>query len=583
MKKNKSKKVLIIGIVVLVIILILGAIYLTLATNMFKSSKDLFFKYAAQIFDSETGFIDNKIAQYNEKKESTVFEHEGKFTVNINSENLDEKTLEHINNASISFAGNVDNSNNKLEELIKINYSDNVNFPFLFKKINGQVGIKFNELSKRYFIADEEDLSSLFTKVTNQDNTTYGNSNNDTFNISLNSIDLSKIEFSSQEKENIKNKYLPIIENSLEQSNFTKVSTVQSEGYALKIDNNKLKEILVKILEELKNDDSILDKFNSVLNLNITNNTIDQIKDTLEQFEIPEGSTTITLYQSKEKLNKIEIQFNDEFKIAIAKTSDVNQVNYEIDLQSKDFSVNFTLNYTGLQDLKSIIENYTLSFNMGSTGDTYSYTIENNVNFTDEEINIDEFNKNESINISNLNEEKRNQLLAIITNSLTKANTTKMEEAKVKGEEFLNIIPVLGQSLNLYNSSKSVLEGDEEEDNTTNAENNINTSTNTTTEENTNSSSNLVNDMEKLTKESFNEKFKAYEGDNVRGATVKSLVMNIIANNMVDDGRKIEVTGDIKLTGDEVPDSIETSKYYKVKCTMGSEGYINKIDITEKK
>ena len=76
---------------------------------------------------------------------------------------------------------------------------------------------------------------------------------------------------------------------------------------------------------------------------------------------------------------------------------------------------------------------------------------------------------------------------------------------------------------------------------------------------------------------------KAYEGDNVRGATVKSLIMNVIANNMVDDGRKIEVTGDIKLTGDEVPDSVETSKYYKVKCTMGSEGYINKVDITEKK
>lgn len=586
MKNNKSKKVLIIGIVVLVIILILGAIYLTLATNMFKSSKDLFFKYASQIFDNETGFIDNKIAQYNEKKKSTVFEHEGKFTVNINSENLDEKTLEHINDASISFAGNVDNSNNKLEELIKINYSDNVSFPFLFKKINGQVGIKFNELSKRYFIADEEDLSSLFTKVTNQDNTTYGNSNNDTFNISLNSIDLSKIEFSSQEKENIKNKYLSIIENSLEQSNFTKVSTVQSEGYALKIDNNKSKEIFVKILEELKNDESILDKFNSLLNLNITSDVIDQIIDTLEQSEIPEGSTTITLYQSKEKLNKIEIQFNDEFKIAIAKTLDANKVNYTIDLESKDFSINFTLNYAGLDDLKNIIENYTLSFNVGSTGDTYNYSIENNVNFTDEDVTIDEFNENESINVSNLNEEKRNQLLAIITNSLVKANTTKMEEAKVKGEEFLNIVPFLGQSLNLYNSSKNVLEGStEESDTTTNTQNNTNTitDTNTTTEENTNSSSSLVNNMEELTKESFNAKFKAYEGDNVRGATVKSLVMNIIANNMVDDGRKIEVTGDIKLTGDEVPDSIETSKYYKVKCTMGSEGYINKIDITEKK
>ena len=590
MKNNKSKKVLIIGIIVLVIILILGAMYLIFATNMFKSNKELFFKYADQIFDSETGFVDNKIEQYNEKKNSTVFEHEGKFTVNINSENLDEKILDHVNNASISFAGNVDNSNNKLEELIKINYSDSVNFPFLFKKIDNQVGIKFNELSKRYFIANEEDLSTLFTKATNQDNTTYGNSDSNNSMISLNSLDFSGILLSNQEKENIKNKYLPIIKNNLGESSFTKVSTVKGQGYSLKLDNNKFKEILIKILEEIKNDDSILDKFNSILNLNLTSDTFDQIIDTLNQSEMPEGSTTITLYESKEKLNKIEIQFNDEFKVGVSKSSDENEINYIIDLESKDFSVNFTLNYSGLKELKNIMETYTLSFNVGATGDTYSYNIENNVNFTDEDesenVKIDEFNENESINISNLNEQKRNQLLGIITNSLVKANTTKMEEAKVKGEEFLNIVPFLGQSLNLYNSTKNVLDGNEEENNTTtNTENTENTNTtNTTTEENNNSSSgDLVNDMEKLTKESFNEKFKAYEGDNVRGATVKSLIMNVIANNMVDDGRKIEVTGDIKLTGDEVPDSIETTKYYKVKCTMSSEGYINKVDITEKK
>lgn len=586
MKNNKSKKVLIIGIIVLVIILILGAMYLIFATNMFKSNKDLFFKYANQIFDNEIGFIDNKIEQYNEKKKNTIFEHEGKLTVDINSENLDETVLKHINNASISFAGNVDNSNNKLEELIKINYSDSVNFPFMIKRINGQVGIKLNELSKRYFIANEEDLSSLFTKAINQDNTTYGNDYSNNFNISLNPLDFLNIEFSSQEKENIKNRYLPIIKNNLGESNFTKVSTVKGEGYSLKLDNNKFKEILIKILEEIKNDDSILDKFNSILNLNITENSIDQIIDTLNQSEMPEGSITITLYESKEKLNKIEIQFNDEFKIGISKSSDENESNYTIDLESKDFSVNFTLNYAGLKDLKNIIENYTLSFNVGSTGDTYSYNIENNVNFTDEDIKIDEFG--ESINVSELNEEKRNQLLAIIMNSVVKSNTAKMEEAKVKGEEFLSIVPFLGGSLNLYNSSKDVLENNSEENNTTqNTENNVTTNTendtNTTTEENTKSSSNLVNDMENLTKESFNEKFKAYEGDNVRGATVKSLIMNVIANNMVDDGRKIEVTGDIKLTGDEVPDSVETSKYYKVKCTMGSEGYINKVDITEKK
>jgi hypothetical protein len=55
--------------------------------------------------------------------------------------------------------------------------------------------------------------------------------------------------------------------------------------------------------------------------------------------------------------------------------------------------------------------------------------------------------------------------------------------------------------------------------------------------------------------------------------------MSIIANNMADEERQIKVTGDITLTGNEVPDSLETSKTYSVEFKKSNDGYVNEAVI----
>ena len=107
MKNNKSKKIFIIAIII-VLILIAGTVFAMFATNMFKSDKEMFFRYASQIFDNENGFIDSKLEQYNEKKNSNAYDHEGTFTVSV-----DDKSFGDFN---ISFAGNIDNPSNRKDE-----------------------------------------------------------------------------------------------------------------------------------------------------------------------------------------------------------------------------------------------------------------------------------------------------------------------------------------------------------------------------------------------------------------------------------------------------------------------------------
>ena len=87
MNQKKSTKILIILIVVVFITILLGGfVFAYLVTDIFRSEKDLFFKYITQIGDSENGFIDNQLKEYLEKRKNTPYNDEGNFSVNITSE-----------------------------------------------------------------------------------------------------------------------------------------------------------------------------------------------------------------------------------------------------------------------------------------------------------------------------------------------------------------------------------------------------------------------------------------------------------------------------------------------------------------
>ncbi|MBR3002092.1 MAG: hypothetical protein IKF38_00750 [Clostridia bacterium] len=708
MKNNKSKKVFIFAIIVIVLILIVGTVYALVATNMFKSNKDLFFKYAAQFFDNEKGFIDAKIVQYNDKKQNSAFEHQGVISTNENNE-------------TISFAGNVDNPNAKIEELINLNYSSSVNFPIMYKKVKTSHALKFSDISKRYFGIDESEIGKLLSGNNSQDSvvnkaqeakikdliaaakdtiaikvseiqiqnyqnkidnssteeslgekilaekyeakdvdiSTESNENGDNIgsitikyeqnpncyvvgNVSKDGKikwedivveitsqntdttttpglpDFSNIALTQAEKEKLQNTYFTAIKDNLDNSSFTKVTTTEGEGYSLEISNEKIKEILIKLLETLKDDELMLEKLKNISGTLITSKNIEQGIENLNAQEVEEGNSTITVYQSKDKLNKIQIQYNDEFKITMEKTSSDNDVTYTIDFENQSSSINLKASYSGLQALEEVTENYEISIN---ASETYTFKIENTVNFTNTDINISNFETNEYIDFASLSQEKAGKLYEAIVKAIIETNTEKAEQAGVKeNNSFATAIQSINAGYNIQNQAMKAIESSsdnmqkqieemkkmkeeaetslekkqtttetekntqsEANTNTTNTETSTTTeNNNTNTEEQETKSSTLVDGMEKVTKESFNEKFKQYEGSNVKGQTVKSLIMQVIANNMIDDGRKIEVTGDIALTGTEVPDSINSSKYYVVKCSTDSDGYVNKVDIKVK-
>ena len=378
MKQGNKRKILIIAIVVVILIAVaIGVVLALTKTDFMKSNKDLFFKYASQMFYNENGFGDNRLEQYNEKQKNTVYENYGKITANISSENIDEKTLKKINDLNISFVGNIDNASNSAEELIKINYSDNVNFAFNVKKIDDSYGIKLNKVAKQYLVVEKDGISDLLSMLGIKISTN---------NIDLDALNFENIAFNEEEISKIKELYLNNIKNIIDDGNFSKVSTSKAEGYMVELSNSQLKDILVNILETLKTDDVMKNKINKLTGQSIDEDTISSAIDSVNGQEVEEGKTTITVYQNEGKLNKIEIQINDQVKVEFSKESGDDNLEYNVkittNINNENAEVDLKITYEGLQALEDVKQNAAITLSFGNEESSkYEYNISNEIKF----------------------------------------------------------------------------------------------------------------------------------------------------------------------------------------------------------
>ena len=160
-KKNKGLRITIVILLIIILLLVGGIAYLYFFTDMFKSNKQLFFKYTSQIVQSENGFIDNQLVQYFQKKNSTSYENNGEITFEVAIPNI-EDDLELANNFNITFTGKEDPTNSKSEKEISLNYSDSVKFPLTYRKTNTITGIQTQYIGSNYVsIKNDEEISGL--------------------------------------------------------------------------------------------------------------------------------------------------------------------------------------------------------------------------------------------------------------------------------------------------------------------------------------------------------------------------------------------------------------------------------------
>ena len=187
----------------------------------------------------------------------------------MNSENRSSAEYDSINNFNISFSGKTDSTKNSAEQNINLNYSDEVTFPINYRKVQDKIGLQTKYVGNKYITVDTQKL---------------GNENYE---------ELSGIDQVIKQKENIEqlpwnqeevNKtlqtYINVIDTQLQDSQFSKIEENNEKGYKLTINNEQVKNILIQLLETLKNDQPTIDQINEYLeqqenSQKITTNTID--------------------------------------------------------------------------------------------------------------------------------------------------------------------------------------------------------------------------------------------------------------------------------------------------------------------
>ena len=566
----KTKTIEKLIIIVIVLIFILGGIfaYLYFATDVLKTNAQLFFKYLGQMVDEQDGFIDNQLTEYSKKKYTGKYEDSGKFYMDVNISGMDSETLQTLNDFNIEYSGKVDNTTRKNEQDISLNYSSDVNFPFKYKYADETLGLQTDYVSSKYVGIENRNLKQFIEKFGVTDTTEFP----DTIDFFSNFTNQETITYTNEEREQIINTYKSILEGKLGQKEFTKTKENNTESYSVEITNQELKDLVLNVLETLKNDQILIPKMeeatkeiiesmnaNSAEEITIQN-IIQGIIDDINASEIDEGTNIITVSQIDKKLSSIAIK-NDQTELKITKTNTQGTLTYGIEINMLDVETQesmryfLTASYQGLEQLASVNETY--QYGLVGTMNGQEQKMVYNLNCTDtfnDGITIADYAEDE---IQKLNEYDAEQIVTLITSIVERigqVNTMQMEEIGFSeyGNPLLFASPLTSLSMLIYNQASDVV----------------------------NESS-----MSEVEMEAFNQRFMQYEGEQ-SGTTVRALLQTVISNNVgeTDENRKIEVSGDITLTKEDtkVPtEDVNTGSMYNVQMQYNDEGIISQIIITE--
>lgn len=565
--KNKGTKLLrngiiIISILIVLLLVVFGVLYF--CTDLLKSDKQLFFKYASQLVETEGGFVENNIEAFYNKKQQMPYENEGKFDFTVDLGNNTNEQIDIANDFVVNFSGKTDKTNNKAEQNIELKYSDDVSWPLIYRHDGDIYGIQTDYVSSKYVAVENNNLKEFAEKVGMTDTSDVPEK------IEI-LEDKANFEYTEEEKQTVQEKYMTILENQFRDDQFqTEKNDDGTTRYILTMTNEELKNLVIALLNELKTDDVTLGKINNILSEQdlYTKNTIeaediDSIIESLQEGNTEEGEVQFIVAQKDSKLISISLNQNDN-NIQLTKNNQEDSVNYSISVNFKfdtglsrigtiGGTVYFSANYSGLNELNTVKENYELGIavqdNNGQQVGKYTYQFENNVNFVDS-VNIDGLNEENAMILNNYEEESIQNFMTQLGERISNVNAEQMEKIGFNyGNPMILMIPTsLGNVLLAQNLDSTISESN----------------------------------IENSEVQTFNNLFLKYEG-NQRGTLVKSLIQEIENSNDNNESQvELEFSGlglirneDLALAGEY----IDNSNTYEISFEYDDTGRINKVVI----
>lgn len=577
---RNGKKVIVTTIItLLILVLAIGGVfaYLYVATDILKTDRQLFFEYFSQII-SEDSFLDKKIAEFNEKKSQNPYKNSGEITFEVEYPDDSMKSvIEKVNDLSIKYSGKVDSVNQKAEQNIEVDYGNNVVLPINYRQDGNKFGLQTDKLSKKFIAIRNEKIDELIDNVSGDGITSMSSRINGISEILTTNSDLfSELEFSEEEKNQLKQIYNPILQEALVEEKFTRTKTEQNESYTLEISFQEIKNIIIKMLETTKENTLIIDKLNEVaLKIDpemekMDTSDIDDIITSLNEEDVSQISNLkITLVQSNKQLNQIVIE-NEVSKILITKNKTADVLNYSVDLQqteegkqeesessiimdntqsSQQVNIHFNMQYSGLESLTNVQENYEIGFAVIEDEEKmgYNYKFNNNTEFVDT-VSIGVIDKTTAAILNDYEETQITSFLGQVGTKLLDINKKQMEELGLKEYEnpVLYTNPVTMLVISFFNMANDAI---------------------------------LDANLSETEKTAFNSQFTQYEGQNVSGSVVNAMIATVQTNSLSSQGESARVVK-VTLDGIESWNRVDDAKSYTIEIIYNEEGFVSEMKVT---
>lgn len=485
---KKSNKVFIIVLIILSLLIIATSLVMIyLKTDLFKNEEQLFYKYAGQKLEAFDMLEEASIKEYFQKKQTTPYENEGKYTLSIQSNDFSNKEIiDKLDEISISFSGKTDPQNNKIEQNISLNYSDNVNFPIQYVQNKDIIGLISDPVVNKYVGIKNENLKELMQKLGASDTTDIPDKIGE---MQEEQKTEEEIKQGEEEAKKIKDTYLNIIKDNINEENYSKIKDGENVGYSLKLTYAEIKNIYIKILEQLKQDEIILSKISNEeteISKEDFQNQVQELIDEAQDYEPEDQQLQINVYKSGEKSSLIEIIFSEfkidikmeeniieckivgikdgqetpeKFVLSLNKQQQNNNTLYELKFEAleeeeKLLDISFLANYTGINSENSS-EIY--SFQISSEELIANYQFENKINFVDN-VEIEDLTSENTIILNDYEQQEIYLLLAMVGEKIDEVNKEKLAQAGFSEDDMpiLYIIPG-GHIFYIYNLASSSL------------------------------------------------------------------------------------------------------------------------------
>lgn len=511
----KSKKILIILIIIISILAITGTVfgYLYMKTDTFKTDKELFSKYIYQNVEYFKKMEESQIIKkYDELKSEEKYESDIKV-----------KTI-------YSEGGEVSNAINNLSAVALIQKDNTDNYFYA----DGQLILGEQKYLESEIIKDQEMYGVRFTDVVKQFITITDDENLDSVanDIGIDSVTLEKIMniidgtgkisetiISDSEIQSLIEKYSKLITDTISNGEFSSnkkavitynSNTINSKAYTVKLTSEKVENLLIQILNNLKEEQIILNNVDE--SKEDYQNKIDKIITQItDETEIPEikitvyeqnGNTIRTILEiGNNKLVLENTQSNEELKtemqISIINSDNIDE--YEVELTKN--------NVEGEEEINCIInvnqENvqYTISFLNDMKYTETDVQLKSSINYKKDILTIS-MDLEENITIGKEFEKK--QVLESSNNFILNTADENVRKSVIEQlkqrvpEKLITRINLIVQELGLVNNEEETIIPEEQ--------------------------------MTQVDINKFNAKFEFYTGDIVSSENVKTL-LEIVKDN----------------------------------------------------